>query len=180
MADLQDLIARVENGEGADRGLMHEAWNALAQIDPRFRRFACSIIDDTGTTQAGSFAALVDAGAFIDAVMGLKSDMRASLSEMATMEGMAWFASAHRETPFTEGYSRNATPARALLAAILRAKEASEPKRHASDCAVHNEPESPNGPCDCDGEPPLLDADRSHGAMTRDVEAFLRAKEAGQ
>ncbi len=62
-AELSDLIARVEAGEGADRGIFHEAWNVLAQIDPRFRRFACSIIDDAGTTQAGRFAALVDVGA---------------------------------------------------------------------------------------------------------------------
>ena len=25
---------------------------------------------------------------------------------------------------------------------------------HQSDCAVHNEPAEPNGPCDCGAEPP--------------------------
>jgi hypothetical protein len=34
--------------------------------------------------------------------------------------------------------------------------------RHESDCATHNEPAYPNGPCDCNARfAPMLDAERA-------------------
>lgn len=101
------------------RVMLDEAWEHCAQTDKTFRRFACAIIDERGTTNAGKFGRLLDAEAYLDAAV------------MLVPEGWNWSicgsfkeASVHR---FHQG-KRTAfdgeapTPALALLAAITKAK----------------------------------------------------------
>lgn len=126
MTDLTDLIARVEAGEGSDGDLFYEAWNSLAQSDHQFRRLACSTIDAIGTTQAGRFASLVDVGAYLEAVTALVPEGIA-FTVGQNVHHRYWQASVNALNddgePFSLGCSNATTsPARALLAAILRAK----------------------------------------------------------
>jgi len=51
-----------------------------------------------------------------------------------------------------DGWNRAITAVQKRIADILATK-AAQPEAHASDCAVHNEPAMPNGPCDCGAQP---------------------------
>ena len=134
MTDLTDLIARVENGEGADRGLdadielalgnwtpeHHEAWHRYQEcgeaVDPPMM---CVPVDPQWlTTSLDAVMALVPEG------WGHRFTRYPELTQKHHADvwthedaepGDDWFRGRHKTSP-----------ARALLAAILRAKEAGQ------------------------------------------------------
>ncbi|GAB3416838.1 hypothetical protein NX774_12025 [Massilia agilis] len=59
----------------------------------------------------------------------------------------------------------------------LLATKAAQPAVHASDCAMHNEPAMPNGPCDCGARPAAGQVPEDRKAL-RD-EALSAARELG-
>lgn len=132
MTDLASLAARCEAADGGEAAILYKAWNMIARTDATFRRFACTAIDATGTTQAGRFAALVDAGAYLDAAMTLVPEWyRLQLSdwddETLRTHGpwQAILTPPGRRCDFSEWMPRcdhAATPALALCAAALRAR----------------------------------------------------------
>jgi len=104
------------------RAMLEEAWEHCAQTDKPFRRFACAIIDERGTTNAGKFARLLDAEAYLDAAvmlvpegwgMALAVDPNGKTLCGLQRKNGAGYASASATAP---------TPALALLAAITKAK----------------------------------------------------------
>lgn len=104
MSDLQDLIARVEAGEGADRGL------------------------DSDVAKALGFGILIDLPTYttsLDAVMALANGRAFTVGQ--NVHHLHWVASVNAldedGSPYSLGCSNAAKSApRALLAAILRAK----------------------------------------------------------
>ena len=109
-----------------ERKALEEAWDDFAQTDKQFRRWACSIADERGTTQAGRFTAMLDCGAYLSA------------AEMLVPEGWTYDA---RQGPSGQPHTwelktigehdqryrtvsgRSTTPALALLGAIREARK---------------------------------------------------------
>jgi len=61
----------------------------------------------------------------------------------------------------------------ALCEAILTTLPSEEAMMHKSDCAVHNEPAYPNGPCDCGAEPTEDHLRRACEECNADFDAFI-------
>lgn len=136
MTDLTDLIARVEAGEGADRAIDKAVYEALGFCNHKRTKYYC--VEDGNDTDSG-FTCL-DCGkdtygakkaptytASLDAVMALAPEgSRFAVTDIRGGDPETWDESASsgvvafkdRRQFFAEATS----PARALLAAILRAK----------------------------------------------------------
>ncbi len=99
------------------RKALEDAWESLAQSDKAFRRFACAIIDDRGTTNGGKFANFLDAEAYLDAAVMLVPE---------GWNACIWTTGAvtlrHPVNPMKDIPANGETPALALLAAILKTK----------------------------------------------------------
>ena len=107
------------------REMLEEAWEHCAQTDKPFRRFSCAIIDERGTTNAGKFGLLLDAEAYLDAVMMLlpKWKVRGIQFNAPCTDDRSWNAQIRGGKEGGKHLTGFApTPALALLAAIMKAK----------------------------------------------------------
>lgn len=111
-----------------ERQALEDAWEHFAQNSPQFRRWACSIIDDRGTTQAGRFTAMLDAGAYLDAAMMLVPAGWGWRIEWEDHHSIPASAVVYRPDPTDRHYVEPIvcdgapTPSAALLSAILAAR----------------------------------------------------------
>lgn len=136
MADISDLIARVETGEGADRALEGRVHNALASEDHK-ALVAIALALHGAETEDEWFARMADEWGVppllssLDAVMALvPANYLASVRELwdnatKSADAVVWtyrVDSEGRRFWLPDYSSLNTSPARALLAAILRAK----------------------------------------------------------
>lgn len=123
---LNDLATRVEAG-GADMQarLFEESWDTLAQHSASFRTFACAPCSGFGTN-AGHFAAMLEARAFESAAVMLVPDRYAFGVGSASYDmdkSWAWCDGPWNAVPSPED-NQSTTPALALTAAALRAHAA--------------------------------------------------------
>ena len=121
-----DLAARIEAAEaGEQRELLEEAWEECCRESLSFRRFACTTIPGgDGWTMTGRFIRMIDAGAYESAALMLVPEGRDWSVAMHTLGDETRAAVARILRPNGIGLNTAApTPALALAAAALRAKE---------------------------------------------------------
>lgn len=124
-AVLRELIERVEAADAEMQGaLLEEAWEACAEADQAFRRFACAPCSGFGTN-GGRFGSLMDARAYLDAAMMLAPTGWRVRTEHGDSYSCASFVKGYGNRRQVMGFATSERPdseiALALCAASLRA-----------------------------------------------------------
>lgn len=121
-ADLASLLERVEKATADDQwDLLRAVRQALVPISE-----ASSAEDDDS---AYRYAAMLDANAYESAALALVGRVQPGWGWAASAENKAWLWSPEKPSPKRQNVANGATPALALIAALLRSLMSCEVER---------------------------------------------------